>query len=345
MPGRPVDARDVVALVPGHDEPSGAAFLERIRAPRPYGRLLERRIAEAGASLLRLPQRRQGLGHPGRAGPAPRGPAGGRGRPRDRRRRAAPDAIPPPDRRSGRADLLVGDRFGDRAAMPLDRHLANLSGERPPRAGDAPAGARLAVRRAPADPARAARGRRAGAGQVRAAAQAREHGQEVAAMPPGQRDDVHQPAAGVGGRGDPQPRAVAGQARGEEPGGAQPGRAAVRREHEPGARKPGRPAATSRRSGSTASASCSTSSVPAGAARVTVHHEDQVGADRRGEAPRGSDAPARPRHRGVSGVHESRGPQLHGVTSRRRCHLRRHASCAVLDDVCHIPLCTWASGI
>ena len=138
---RSIDPADVVALVPSHREPPEAALLLRIRShvgrvlvvddgsPVSYWRLLEERVAASGATLLRLDRNRgkgsairAGLDHlraeaTGLAGVLVIDAAG----------QHPPDAIPRLVAASDRADLVVGDRFGDREAMPWDRRLANLA--------------------------------------------------------------------------------------------------------------------------------------------------------------------------------------------------------------------------
>lgn len=137
----PLDAGDVVALMPTHREPPAPELLERVRSrvgrvlvvddgsSPPWGRLLERRVAQSGAALLRL-DRNRGKGAAVRAGldrlragPAP--PAGVLVLDADGQH--PPDAIPRLIAASGAADLVIGDRLGDRASMPWDRRWANLA--------------------------------------------------------------------------------------------------------------------------------------------------------------------------------------------------------------------------
>jgi glycosyltransferase involved in cell wall biosynthesis len=141
MGSRPLDPGEVAALLPSHREPPAPGLIERVRrqvgrvlvvddgSARRWGRLLERRVADADAELLRL-GRNHGKGWAIRAGldrlrSGPSPPAGVVVLDADGQH--PPDAIPRLIAASGAADLVVGDRLGDRAAMPWDRRWANLA--------------------------------------------------------------------------------------------------------------------------------------------------------------------------------------------------------------------------
>jgi glycosyltransferase involved in cell wall biosynthesis len=131
----------VVALVPTHRQPPERRLLDAIGSfvgrvlvvddgsAAPFGRLLERRAAAAGAELLRLGSNR-GKGSAIRAGlnrlrGQPSAPAGVLVLDADGQH--PPDAIPRLLAASARADLVVGDRLPERAAMPWERRMANLT--------------------------------------------------------------------------------------------------------------------------------------------------------------------------------------------------------------------------
>jgi glycosyltransferase involved in cell wall biosynthesis len=127
--------------MPTHREPPEPELIEGARSevgrmlivddgsPGRWGRLLERRAAGADVQLLRL-GRNLGKGSAIRAGldllrAAPSPPAGVIVLDADGQH--PPDAIPRLVAASAGADLVIGDRLGDRAAIPWDRRWANLA--------------------------------------------------------------------------------------------------------------------------------------------------------------------------------------------------------------------------
>jgi hypothetical protein len=134
-------AGDVAALMPSHRQPPERPLLDAVAAQvgrlllvddgsaEPFARLLARRAAAARADLLRLDGGR-GKGSAIRAGLAllRAGPVP----PRavlviDADGQHPPSAIPRLLAAVRRADLVVGDRLPERAAMPWDRRMANLA--------------------------------------------------------------------------------------------------------------------------------------------------------------------------------------------------------------------------
>lgn len=131
---------DVAALVPCHREAPAPELLLALRErvghvlvvddgmPPEGARHLSARAPACDAAVLRLP-RNAGKGHAITAGI---GRLLGVRRPPgavlvvDADGQHPPDAVPDFLAAAERAELVVGDRFGDLAAMPCDRRLANL---------------------------------------------------------------------------------------------------------------------------------------------------------------------------------------------------------------------------
>ena len=132
----PLDPRSVAALVPSHREPPARELIEELRAhvgrvllvddgsPEPAAGALDALAAATGADLVRLPENRgkghalaAGIGHLGRGVEAVLVlDADGQHPPR-----SIPDFLAAAER----AELVVGDRFGDLGSMPRERRLAN----------------------------------------------------------------------------------------------------------------------------------------------------------------------------------------------------------------------------
>jgi glycosyltransferase involved in cell wall biosynthesis len=138
---RPLDPGAIAVLMPTHREPPEPGLIEGARSrvgrmlivddgsAAPWARLLELRAAGCGVELLRL-GRSLGKGSAIRAGldllrAGPSAPAGVIVVDADGQH--PPDAIPRLIAASAGADLVIGDRLGDRAAMPWDRRWANLA--------------------------------------------------------------------------------------------------------------------------------------------------------------------------------------------------------------------------
>lgn len=134
-----LDPSRVSALVPCHSEPPDRSLLEQIRqavgdvlivddgTPEPGARTLQRRAEEVAAEYLRLPEN-AGKGHAVAAGirhllsrrPPPQAVLV-----LDADGQHPPAAIPEFLAAAAEAELVIGDRFGDLAAMPGHRRLAN----------------------------------------------------------------------------------------------------------------------------------------------------------------------------------------------------------------------------
>ena len=132
---RPLDRSSVAALVPSHREPPARELIEEVRhhvgrvllvddgSPEPAARALDELAAATGAELVRLPENR-GKGHALAAGLRHLGDvdavivvdSDGQHR---------PSWIPAFLAAAERAELVVGDRFGDLGSMPPERRLAN----------------------------------------------------------------------------------------------------------------------------------------------------------------------------------------------------------------------------
>ena len=131
-----LDARSVAALVPTHRDPPARALIEDLRArlgrvllvddgsPAPAARALDELAAATGVELVRLPENR-GKGHAIAAGLAQLGHAVEAVVVVDADGQHPPSAIPAFLTAAERAELVVGDRFGDLSTMPRERRLAN----------------------------------------------------------------------------------------------------------------------------------------------------------------------------------------------------------------------------
>jgi glycosyltransferase involved in cell wall biosynthesis len=138
------DAGAVTALVPCHIEPPARELVERLAAlvgevvvvddgmERPAAARLDAIAAHCRAEIVRL-ARNRGKGHAVAAGIDR---VLGRRGPHTAALVVDADGQHPADRipafleAAGRAELVIGDRFGQLARMPLERRLANLAASR-----------------------------------------------------------------------------------------------------------------------------------------------------------------------------------------------------------------------
>ena len=131
-----LDPRSVAALVPTHRDPPARDLLADLSArvgrvlvvddgsPPAAARALDELVRTTGAELLRLPENR-GKGHAVAAGIAHLGEDVEAVLVVDADGQHPPSAIPPFLAAAERAELVVGDRFGDLSTMPRERRLAN----------------------------------------------------------------------------------------------------------------------------------------------------------------------------------------------------------------------------
>jgi dolichol-phosphate mannosyltransferase len=139
-----LDAAAVTALVPCHVEPPPRGLLERLSAQvgrvvvvddgmaRPAAARLDAIAGASGAEVVRL-ARNRGKGHAVAAGidrVLGGGPEPIAALVVDADGQHPTDRIPAFLDAAGRADLVVGDRFGQLARMPIERRLANVAASR-----------------------------------------------------------------------------------------------------------------------------------------------------------------------------------------------------------------------